>query len=117
MATDPSHVPESISIAKPLGPFPTEVSEKDVQMIATAIGSFAQPLAESQKVVATEATKQAQIRADLTRSVYRGFFYIAVLVIILAGAAMFTGKDQLAEKIVFALLGFLGGMGFSRWTK
>lgn len=92
-------------------------SDKDVQMIAAAIGSFAQPLAEAQKIAAVEATKQAEIIADVTKSVYRGFFYLSVLIIILAAIAMLTGKDQMAEKLVFALLGFLGGLGFAKWVQ
>jgi hypothetical protein len=93
------------------------ISDKDIQMMAVAIGGFAQPLAEAQKTVAMETTKQAQIAANVTTTVYRGFFIVGVLVIALAAAAMFTGKDQTAEKLVFALLGFLGGLGFAKWVQ
>lgn len=95
---------------------PSGVTDKEAQMLAAAISSFAHPLADAQKVAATEATKQAQIYADVVRSVYRGFFYVAVMVLVLAGLAMFTGKEQTAEKLIFGLLGFLGGLGFAKWT-
>jgi len=103
--------------AASLVPVPPGVSDKDVQMIASAISSFAQPLADAQKTTAIEATKQAQIRADLARTVYRGIIFLGIFVLVLAAIAMLTGKDQTAEKFVFGLFGFLGGVGFSRWMK
>jgi len=118
--TAPDNIPLNLLAAPVVTPqvqLPPSVSDKDAQMLAAAIGSFAQPLADAQKTAAVEATKQAQIIADVTRSVYRGFFYIAVMIIALAGIAMLTGKDQTAEKLIFGLLGFLGGVGFSKWVK
>jgi len=96
---------------------PPENSENEAQLIVAAISSFAQPFAEAQKITAIETTKQTQIAADVTKSVFRGFFFLSVLIIILASVAMLTGKDQMAEKLIFALLGFLGGLGFAKWIQ
>lgn len=95
-----------------------EVMEKtpasDVEAFAGLIKSISEPIANSQVVVAQETTKQTQIIANTTKSLFRGLIGVAFAVVVLAGIALFKGEAQLTEKIVIALLGFLGGFGVGK---
>lgn len=92
-------------------PPPGAITEKEIQMLGTAIGAFAQPMAHAQEIVAVETTKQAKIIADATAASYRWFFILGLGVLVLAGVALFRGKENITETLVVALFSFLGGLG------
>ncbi len=91
-----------------------EETSSDVEAFAGLIKNISEPIANSQIIVAQEATKQAQIVADTTKSLFRGLIGVAFAVVIIAGIALFKDETQLTEKIVIALLGFLGGFGVGK---
>lgn len=90
------------------------ITEKDIQMLGAVISSFAQPMAQAQQTVAIESTKQTKIIAEATQKTYRGFFIVAIGILVLAGLAMWRDKDQITEKLIIALLSFLGGLGVGK---
>ena len=89
-------------------------ASSEVEAFASLIKSISEPIANSQVIVAQETTKQTQIVANTTKSLFRGLIGVAFAVVILAGLALFKGETQLTEKIVIALLGFLGGFGVGK---
>lgn len=91
-----------------------ENSHSEVEAFAGLIRSLSEPIANSQVVVAQETTKQTKIVADTTKSLFKGLIGIAFSVVVLAGLALYQGEVQLTEKIVIALLGFLGGFGVGK---
>ena len=101
----------------PTGELVEHGEQSDVEAFAGLIRSLSEPLANSQVVTAQEATKQTQIMADTARSLFRGLIGIALSVVFLAAAALYSGEVQLTEKIVIALLGFLGGFGVGKGVK
>jgi len=93
---------------------PADNNLRDVQAISELLRGVTEPLARSQDVAQQEGTKRAQIFADVTLRFHQYSFVIGAGVLLIAGVAMFLGQTQLTEKIVFALLGFLGGFGLAR---
>ncbi|MEQ4617630.1 MAG: hypothetical protein ABN482_06235 [Corticimicrobacter sp.] len=93
---------------------PTE--ERNLELLAALASNLAQPFAESQKVVATEATKRHEISAKAGSRMIFGAFLIGVLIIDLAYMSLYQGNAGLAEKIVVAVIGFLAGLGVGRTT-
>jgi len=86
----------------------------EVEALSGLLKNITEPMANSQVVAAKEATKQTKIIADTTRTVFRGLIGVAFAVIILAGVALVMKETQVTEKIVIALLGFLGGFGLGK---
>lgn len=80
------------------------------EMVQSAVG----PFAEAQKVVAVEATKQTEIIVLAKTKMFWGICGIVAGIIILAGMALFLEKEQITEKIIIAIVSFLGGLGFGR---
>ncbi|MFI2810947.1 hypothetical protein [Microbulbifer sp. JSM ZJ756] len=89
-------------------------NHEEVEAFAGLIRSLAEPITTSQIEVAKETTKQTQIISGITKSLLRGVFGIAFSIVLIAAFALFKGEAQLAEKVIFALLGFLGGFGFGK---
>jgi hypothetical protein len=87
-----------------------------VANLAAIIQAAVTPFAQSQETVARETTRQAQIIANSKTVVVKWIGAIAILVLVLAGCALFLGKDQLTEKVIVAILGFLGGVGYGKST-
>ena len=89
----------------------------DVEFInfTEAMKGLVEPFAKSQETSQIEATKRVEIISKLASRLFLKIFVIGVLVIILAGIALFRGNIQLTEKIIIALFAFLGGMGFGRF--
>lgn len=83
---------------------------QDMAVLKELIDGFAQPFLEVQK----EETKRAQIIAGIADKLIKYVFWIVALIVGLAFAALFMGETQLSEKIVFALLGLMGGFGIAR---
>lgn len=87
-----------------------------VDEFAASIRGIIEPLAESQMAISQETTKQTQIVADTTKSIFRGIISVVLAVVVLSFTALFLGEIALTEKIVFALLGLLGGFGIGKFS-
>lgn len=92
----------------------SEASAFDIDTIGKMMQGVFSPLAKSQEVVAKESTRQTEIIAKETTKVYLIFGFLGALIISIAGAAMFLDKDQITEKIIIAVLSFLGGLGIGK---
>jgi hypothetical protein len=93
------------------------MADEGVEGLAHVVRAVVEPLARSQEGVAKEATKQTEILARSYSKVFIGILILAGLVILLAGVALFLGKEQVTEKVLIALVGFLGGLGFGRTVR
>ncbi|APG27076.1 hypothetical protein A7E78_04035 [Syntrophotalea acetylenivorans] len=89
-------------------------SEREAVALTELLKGVTEPLAKSQEIAQKEETKRAEILGKVTSRFLGYIFAVAVLVVLLAAVALFKGEVQLTEKIVIALLGFLGGFGFGR---
>lgn len=96
-----------------------------IQSIAGALDAFTRPFAEADKAKAKEETrrvdieatariKQIEIQTDLQKHNARIVAGLAIAVFLFALVALLTGNATMAEKIVIAAVGFLGGYGFGR---
>ncbi|SEA83835.1 hypothetical protein SAMN05660420_03364 [Desulfuromusa kysingii] len=88
----------------------TEIVE--VSTVADMIKGAVEPFAESQRIAAVEGTKQTEIIVKAKTKMFLGICGLVTLIIIIAGIALFLEKDQITEKIIIAIVSFLGGMGF-----
>lgn len=86
----------------------------ELQTLAHLFQGVLEPLAKSQEIAAIEGTKRAEILARIAHRGLMYFFSVAFIILFLAGAALFLGKDQLAEKIIFGVITFIGGLGIGR---
>ncbi|MDF2156096.1 hypothetical protein [Vibrio sp. CAU 1672] len=86
----------------------------ETEAFAALIKNISQPITESQIIVAKETTKQTEIIAKTTTSLFMGLIGIAFTIVVLAGLALYKGETQLTEKIIIALIGFLGGFGVGK---
>jgi hypothetical protein len=78
------------------------------------VKGFVEPLAKSQEVAEIEKTKRTQIEANVASAVLRYSFGLAGVLVLVATVALFLGKDPFAEKIIFAVIGFVGGFAFGK---
>ena len=96
----------------------SKVVDKGGPVEIQAVGKFFQgifePLYRSQETVAKEGTKQAEILANIAHKSLLYFFLVALSILAIALVALYLGKDQLAEKIIFGVITFIGGMGIGR---
>ena len=102
---------------QPVGPHSVVVQGSepvDVQAIAGLFQGLVTPIAKSQEYAEAEKTKRVQIEANTTTSFLRYSFGLATIILAIAVAALFLGKDQLSEKIIFAVVGFIGGFAFGK---
>ncbi|WP_111497922.1 hypothetical protein [Marinobacter bohaiensis] len=86
----------------------------EIQAMGKFFEGIVEPIARSQEIAAKEGTKQAEIMAGIA---HRGLFYffaVAFVILGIAVAALFLDKDQLAEKIIFGVISFIGGLGIGR---
>ena len=86
----------------------------DISSFAEVVQGAVKPFAESQKVVAKETTKQTEIIAKESTKKFWGMYALIALIIVLAGYALFLDKEQITEKVIIAIVSFLGGLGFSK---
>jgi len=108
--------PKDIAPTSPTSPVVEEGQPVEVEDIANLFKGVIEPIARSQEIAQTEETKRAQIGADIASKFLRYFFGIAFTILIIAVIALFLGKDQLTEKIVFGVIGFIGGYAFGKGT-
>lgn len=85
---------------------------QDISGIKELVDAFAVPFVKGQE----EETKRAKIMASVLEKFLGYVAFAVVLIIILAGIALFLGEKQLTKDIVLALIAFLGGFGFGRGT-
>jgi hypothetical protein len=96
----------------------SQVVDKGEPVEIQAMGKFFEgiitPLAKSQEIAALEGTKRAEILAKIAHKGLLYFFIIASSILAIAVVAMFLDKDQLAEKIIFGVITFIGGLGIGK---
>jgi len=86
----------------------------EVSAVSEIIKGAVEPFAESQKIVAIEGTKQTEIIAKAKTKMFWGICVLAALIIFLAAFALYLDKDQITEKVLIAIVSFLGGLGFGK---
>lgn len=89
----------------------------EVEAIAYLFKGLVEPFARSQETAESEKTKRTQIEATTTTSFLRYSFSLATVILAIAAFALYQGKDQLTEKIIFAVVGFIGGFAFGKSAK
>ena len=107
----------AVSPVTPQSPVVQGGEPVEVQAIAGLIRGLVEPLARSQEFAESEKTKRVQIEARITSSFLRYSFGLATVILCISVAALFLDKDQLAEKIIFAVVGFIGGFAFGKSSK
>ncbi|MCF6339050.1 MAG: hypothetical protein L3J84_14080 [Gammaproteobacteria bacterium] len=83
----------------------------EIESIINLLKGVTEPLAKGQEVAEKEATKRAEIQAGVATKIIYGVILVAVLIVGLAAIALWKENSNLAEKLVIALLAFLGGLG------
>ena len=112
------HTPQSPSgVVSPQSPVVQGGEPVEVQAIASLIKGFVEPIARSQEVAEIEKTKRTQIEANVSSLILRYSFGLAGALVVIAALALFLGKDQLTEKIIFAVVGFIGGFAFGKGAR
>ncbi len=86
----------------------------EISTLADMVQSAVEPFADSQKIVARETTKQTEIIAKEKTKMFWGLCFLATLVLVLAGIALFLDKEQITEKVIIAIVSFMGGLGFGK---
>jgi len=86
----------------------------EIQAMGQFFQGIVEPLARSQEIAAKEGTKRAEIMANIAHKGLMYFFAIAFSILAISVLALYLGKDQLAEKIIFGVITFIGGLGIGR---
>lgn len=86
----------------------------EMSALSELVKNAVTPFAESQTVVAQETTKQTEIIANTKLRMFWGVCVLAALILLLAGYSLSLGKDAIAEKVLIAVVSFLGGLGFGK---
>lgn len=88
----------------------------DAREFAAVLEPLITPFTKAQEVSEKEATYRTTILAKLAEKAIYALVGVVILIIALAAYALSLGEIQLVEKIVIALLAFLGGLGAGRAT-
>ncbi len=86
----------------------------EVNAVSEIIRGAVEPFAEGQKIVAIETTKQTEIIANAKTKMFWGICVLTALIIFLAAFALYLDKDQITEKVLIAIVSFLGGLGVGK---
>jgi hypothetical protein len=86
----------------------------EISTISEIIKGAVEPFADSQKVVAHETTKQTNIIVSAKLKMFWGVCFLVTLIIVLAAFALYLDKDSITEKIIIAIVSFLGGLGIGK---
>ena len=86
----------------------------EIQAMGKFFEGIIAPLARSQEIAAVEGTKRAEILAKIAHKGLLYFFAVAFSILAISVVALYLGKDQLAEKIIFGVITFIGGLGIGR---
>jgi hypothetical protein len=98
----------------PQSPVVDQGGPVELQAIGKVFEGLVAPLARSQEISAVEGTKRAEILASIAHKGLLYFFAIAFTILAIAVFALYLNKDQLAEKIIFGVITFIGGLGIGR---
>ncbi|MAI20792.1 MAG: hypothetical protein CMF28_06180 [Kiritimatiellaceae bacterium] len=88
----------------------------EVSAVSEIIKGAVEPFAKSQEVAAKETTEQTKIIVKGKTHMFWGMCGLAVLIVVVSGIALFLDKEDVTEKIIIALVSFLGGLGFGKQT-
>ena len=94
---------------------PAQTGEQELKALGEIARNLVEPFADSQKVSEIEATKRHAQSVAANFKVMVGLFILAALVLGLAYVALAKDNPVLAEKVIFAVVGFLGGLGVSKF--
>lgn len=86
----------------------------EAQRMLAALGTVIEPLAQSQATAQRESTKRAEIAAQNARRLTYSGAVLGGMIIVLAGIALVMNKDQITEKVLIAVVSFVGGWGIGR---
>jgi hypothetical protein len=86
----------------------------EIQAMGRFFQGIVEPLARSQEIAAKEGTKRAEILAKIAHKGLLYFFAVAFFILAISVLALYLDKDQLAEKIIFGVITFIGGLGVGR---
>jgi len=89
----------------------------EVSAVSEIIKGAVEPFAESQKIAAIESTKQTEIIVNAKTKMFWGVCVLTGLIILLATYALYLDKDQITEKVIIAIVSFIGGLGIGKQSK
>ena len=98
----------------PQSPVVDQGGPVELQAIGKVFEGLVAPLARSQEISAIEGTKRAEILAKIAHRGILYFFIVAFSILAISVIALYLGKDELAEKIIFGVITFIGGLGIGR---
>jgi len=93
-------------------PDPADTASTEAHIVKEVVEAFIGPLADAEKVKATEETKRYIAWVALVRESLRWVYLFAFAIFGLILLAYLKGDKEFSEKIIYALLGFVGGFGF-----
>lgn len=93
-------------------PDPAHPASTETHVVKEVVEAFVGPIAEAEKIKATKETKRYIVWVALIRESLRWVYLFAFAVFGLILLAYLKGDKEFAEKIIYALLGFVGGFGF-----
>jgi hypothetical protein len=86
----------------------------EISAISEIIKGAVEPFSKAQEIVAQETTKQTEIISGVKLKMFWGICFIVTCILILAGFALYLDKDGITEKIIIAIVSFLGGLGIGK---
>ncbi|MCS4502599.1 hypothetical protein NYO91_00765 [Arhodomonas aquaeolei] len=96
------------------GQLSTHQASSEFVEFAQVMQGITQPIADAQETAAKEATERAKVTASTVRILIIGAYVVGALIIGLAAYALALGDSDMAEKVIVALLAFLGGFGLGK---
>lgn len=88
-----------------------QVGDKhEMAVLKELVNGIAEPLIISQE----EETKRANLLIGLYQNLANKLFWIIVIILAIAALALWKGNAQLTEKVIIALIGFIGGLGVGK---
>ena len=101
--------PKTVVEVTPHSPVVQQGEEIEIKDIADLFSGLVEPLAKSKIIEEEQKTKRLEIEADVTKTSAKYLYGIVAVILAIAIIALFRDKDQLTEKIIFAVIGFIGG--------
>lgn len=95
-------------------PMQQHEDQTQITQIADMVKGAIEPFAQSQSIAAQEGTKQTQILSNERTKMFIGAAILVGMILVIACIALFLNKDAITEKILIAVVSFLGGLGVGR---
>jgi len=108
------NVDEGIVEVSSDSPIVSQSEPVELQAVAQLFQGVVEPITKAQKIVAEEGTKRAEILAKIARQGLLYFFSVAFCILAISVYALYLGQEALAEKIIFGVITFIGGLGLGR---